>query len=1213
MLKKMHILLVFSLFFVLNPAIGWANTPPVVANPIPDQTANEDEAFSFAFAENTFSDADGDALAYSAGLDNGGASFDGVDDVITFGTPEAIQIPTEDFSFALRFKALSDPVGGYDYLFRMRDGTSGVMMYLNPSNQLRTSVRGDAREEIINAGDVVINGLYDGKVHSVVLTGDRDGSATLYIDGVDAGSLDISEIGTMGSNAYLHLGFGSTTAHMVVRDFVLYKDKVLTSAEIGDYHNGVITTSNMVLHAPLNETSGLTAADASGNGNDGTVIGVTGAEEEAAFWAANSADALLPLPEWLSFDAAARTFSGTPATGKNYDIRVVADDGAGGRAVDDFVLTVSNVNDAPVVESPINDQATFEGEAFKFTFSKNVFSDEEGDSLMYSASLEDDSALPGWLSFDAGTRTFSGTVEGSAALNIKVTASDGNSSASDVFTLAVVSGVSFFDGYTYIYMGAPVVLSSAADQTWEISYTARLDKGNVVLSSRTGANIYHYGDGVNTRLNADAGGEEIVRFQGSFNRGELNHYKYVFNGTDISLYMDDELIQTKTAVPGLLATYNKIGTQLTGLITAVKIVNNGTTVVEYDLANAAGTTVSDASGSGNAGTVVKISDAAPVEVSDVSASETKISALDAAEGDGFGLSVSIDGDYALAGALSDDDGGNSSGSAYIYSRNEGGENAWGEVKKLTASDAGAGHNFGFSVSLHGDDAMVGARYHHGIGNYAGAAYIFNRNKGGENNWGEAAKLTASDAAARDIFGKYISINGDYAVVGVPQKEDGETTDAGAVYLYYRNQGGDDAWGEIKKIMAPTAGKKEKFGQSVSLEGDYLLVGENQDNTAQTGAGAAHLYHRNEGGENNWGLVKTFTASDAAAWDRFGSSVTLSGDNMMIGAAKENDKGGSDGVVYVYSRNQGGEDNWGEVKILAGAHVGNTTISGPVINGDYALVASGGSTVGDSLNAGVLYVLHRNQGGENNWGKVRGFTNSDYGQEKYFGNPHALSADHIMVGMMRDASAGANSGAAYIYGGLLEAAPVISDDFPQTLELKAGTPKYLQLAGYVSDMDHSVNSLEWSFSVSNDSVTASYDKTTDTLTVNANGDFRGGVDIVCTVTDGDGLFDSDTIKVDVPTSLKELPQGVPTVYALHQNYPNPFNPSTTIVYSLPKAGDVKITLYNIMGQRVGVILNGYKAAGHHEVKFDASHLASGNYFYLLESKDFRKIRKMLLLK
>jgi surface protein len=194
------------------------------------------------------------------------------------------------------------------------------------------------------------------------------------------------------------------------------------------------------------------------------------------------------------------------------------------------------------------------------------------------------------------------------------------------------------------------------------------------------------------------------------------------------------------------------------------------------------------------------------------------------------------------------------------------------------------------------------------------------------------------------------------------------------------------------------------------------------------------------------------------------------------------------------------------------------------------------------------------------------------------------------------------------------APVISG-LQETLTFKAGTPAYLSLAAYASDVDNDASSLAWSFESSEDSVTAVYDSGKDTLTIEAHGDYNGGnVDLTCTVSDGE-LTAAAVIKltVDPAGSLKELPDGVPTVYALHQNYPNPFNPSTTIVYSLPKAGDVKITLYNIMGQRVGIILNGYKAAGHHEVKFDASHLASGNYFYLLESKDFRKIRKMLLLK
>lgn len=98
-------------------------------------------------------------------------------------------------------------------------------------------------------------------------------------------------------------------------------------------------------------------------------------------------------------------------------------------------------------------------------------------------------------------------------------------------------------------------------------------------------------------------------------------------------------------------------------------------------------------------------------------------------------------------------------------------------------------------------------------------------------------------------------------------------------------------------------------------------------------------------------------------------------------------------------------------------------------------------------------------------------------------------------------------------------------------------------------------------------------------------------------------------VDVTESLAE----VPTSYNLAQNYPNPFNPVTTISYDLPKADDVTLTIYTITGQEVATLVSGHQDAGHYEVVWDGSGLATGLYFYRLEAGSSLEPRKMLLLR
>jgi Ca2+-binding RTX toxin-like protein len=149
------------------------------------------------------------------------------------------------------------------------------------------------------------------------------------------------------------------------------------------------------------------------------------------------------LPAWLSFNAGTRTFSGTPANGDvgTISVKVTADDGNGGTVDDTFDLVVANTNDAPTVANAIADQNAMEDVAFNFQFAANTFADVDvGDTLTYSATLAGGGALPGWLSFNAGTRTFSGTPANGdvGTISMKVTADDGNGgTVDDTFDLVV--------------------------------------------------------------------------------------------------------------------------------------------------------------------------------------------------------------------------------------------------------------------------------------------------------------------------------------------------------------------------------------------------------------------------------------------------------------------------------------------------------------------------------------------------------------------------------------------------------------------------------------------------------------------------------------------------------------------------------------------------------------------------------------------------------
>ena len=158
--------------------------------------------------------------------------------------------------------------------------------------------------------------------------------------------------------------------------------------------------------------------------------------------------------------------------------------------------------------------------------------------------------------------------------------------------------------------------------------------------------------------------------------------------------------------------------------------------------------------------------------------QTKLIPSDGASGDNFGYSVSIAGDYAIIGAF-DDDNGTNSGSAYIFSRSG---NNWTQQAKLKPSDGADYDLFGYSVSIAGDYAIIGAHYDDDNGSASGSAYIFSRSG---NNWTQQAKLKPNDGSSYDRFGRSVSIAGDYAIIGAFDDDDNGGNSGSAYVVEYK--------------------------------------------------------------------------------------------------------------------------------------------------------------------------------------------------------------------------------------------------------------------------------------------------------------------------------------------------------------------------------------------------------------------------------------------
>jgi FG-GAP repeat len=167
--------------------------------------------------------------------------------------------------------------------------------------------------------------------------------------------------------------------------------------------------------------------------------------------------------------------------------------------------------------------------------------------------------------------------------------------------------------------------------------------------------------------------------------------------------------------------------------------------------------------------------------------QAKLIASDAAMFDWFGRAVALSGNTVVAGATGHDDGGSGSGSAYVFVRTSGPLNqqsVWTQQAKLNASDAATDHEFGKSVALSGNRAVVGAINDSpgGVGG-AGSAYVFTRTGG---VWTQQAKLTASDASQDDYFGYAVAVRDDIALVGAAYDNLGGIPDAGSAYVYSLN-------------------------------------------------------------------------------------------------------------------------------------------------------------------------------------------------------------------------------------------------------------------------------------------------------------------------------------------------------------------------------------------------------------------------------------------
>jgi hypothetical protein len=263
----------------------------------------------------------------------------------------------------------------------------------------------------------------------------------------------------------------------------------------------------------------------------------------------------------------------------------------------------------------------------------------------------------------------------------------------------------------------------------------------------------------------------------------------------------------------------------------------------------------------------------------------KLSASDGAEGDFFGTSVGIFGDYAVVGAFGAGNSGDSAGAAYVFLRVD---TAWVQQAKLVPSDADTNDRFGRAVAIHGDRIVVGSYGDDDLGGASGSVYVYDRSG---TVWTETTKLLASDGSSDAHLGISVGLSGDYLIAGAYT----EGPDSiGAAYVY-KNEAG--VWSEKAKLVPPDGGPGDEFGVSVAIIPGSAVVGSRLDDDADSSSGSAYFFEEDGSG---WTQVFKMIPADIDSAAEFGRDVALSSTDALVGSLFATGANARSGAAYVYN-------------------------------------------------------------------------------------------------------------------------------------------------------------------------------------------------------------------------------------------------------------------------------------------------------------------------
>jgi len=597
--------------------------------------------------------------------------------------------------------------------------------------------------------------------------------------------------------------------------------------------------------------------------------------------------------------------------------------------------------------------------------------------------------------------------------------------------------------------------------------------------------------------------------------------------------------------------------------------------------------------------------------------------------DRLGTSVAIWGDYAIIGSPFndyDENGANyleNAGAVYIL-KYDSNTSSWTQFQKIVASDRATGDIFGNSVAFNGSYILIGASGY----NIEGAAYFFKFDSITA-GWVQTQKIKQEFQGADDNFGCSVSMTATHAVIGVSLKSinDGvrEYQDAGAAFIYVFNSSALEweKWQEQQMIVASDKSFVSEFGHSVSIYGNYIVVG----SPGADNGGNSYVFYGNPSppiGQPVWTEMQIIKASDYAVDDHFGSSVSIYYDYFVVGDYSEDEDvaGGntltSSGSAYIF-RYDSKNSVWSQRQKITASQRAIADYFGTsvAIYDNYILVGAIGededaNNTNTMANPGSVYFFKYNSTSAT-WAQNQKIVASNREDNSDFGRAIAMNANNIIIGSPKKDGAFSvtDVGSSYLYYDL-DALPVEITLFTANM-LDGKVELNWETATEVNNYGFGVETLR-----------ATSDEWETIGFVEGHGNSNSAKDYsfidnsvqngVCSYRlkqiDFDGKYEySDVVEVEL---------ALPQEYKLSQNYPNPFNPSTVIEYSIPtdvrgEMQEVRLMVYDILGKEVATLVNESQSAGNYKVEFNASNLSSGVYFYRLESGNFKQIKKLMLIK